>query len=103
MDIYRIGPSIESHQVLFQLTNPSDGTLQGLLDEYFFLRVDDLVVALLQPLVDINVLDVEHGEMLECLIRLPSVDVLDAQLVLLVWHRLDLHLLREVVHGIRQH
>ena len=62
----------------------------------------NLIVALLQPAVYIYVFNVEDSKMLKCFIGLPCLNVLDAQLILLGGHRLDLDLLCQIVHHICQ-
>ena len=102
MNIDRIGTRVERYQVLFQFTDTGDRALKSFLNENLFLRVYDLIIALLKTPIDVYILDVEHSQMLERFIRLPSFDILDSQLVLFCWHCLNFDLLLQVVHDIGQ-
>jgi hypothetical protein len=62
--------------------------------------VHHLIVALLQFAVNVDVLDIETGQVLEDFILWPSLDVLNTLLVLLRWHCFDLDLLLQVVHRV---
>ena len=63
VDIDRVGSWVQLDQLLLHLANTSDSALQSLLDEVSLLWVHDLIVALFEFPVDINVLDVQDTEM----------------------------------------
>ena len=58
MDIDRIRTRVKRYQVLFQFTDTGDCALKSFLDENLFLRVYDLIIALLKTPIDVYILDV---------------------------------------------
>ena len=64
-------------QLLFHLTDTANGTLKDFLDENSFLRVHNLVIALLELAVDFNVLDVEDCVVRPSLLDSPQFRILD--------------------------
>ena len=77
VDIDRVGSWIQLDQLLLHLANTSDSALQSLLDEVSLLWVYDLIVALFEFPVDINVLDVQAGQMLENFLWWPRFNILN--------------------------
>lgn len=63
----------------------------------------DLVVTLLEFAINVNVLDVEAGQMLKNFVVGPRLDIRDSLFVFLSWHMLDLNLLLQVIHRVTQH
>mmetsp|Transcript_14249 Transcript_14249/g.38745 ORF Transcript_14249/g.38745 Transcript_14249/m.38745 type:complete len:316 (-) Transcript_14249:27-974(-) len=82
-------------ELLFQLQDPGYGALHHFLNAPALLRVDHLVMAVLQFLVDLQVLDVQIGKVLET--RLKKLTILRC----LRWKVLDLHLVHELLHAFR--
>ena len=70
--IHRCRARIEQNEILLDLADAADGRLQDALDEDAFLRVHHLIVALLKLTVDVNILHIETGEVLEHFIRCPG-------------------------------
>jgi len=67
-----------------------------------FLRVHHLIVALLKLPVNVDILYVETGQMLESFIRLPPLHYGGAIFILLCRNMLHLDLLLQVIDGILQ-
>ena len=78
MDVDGALAEVEVDEPLFELTNASNRAFQYLLDEDALLRVHDLVIALFQLAVDLNVLDVQHGVVGELFFQTPIFDILYA-------------------------
>ena len=72
MNVDRIWSWVEGHQIFFQLTNTADSTFESFFNENSFLRVNHLVVAFFKFSININVLDVETGVVLEPLVLVPG-------------------------------
>mmetsp|Transcript_11624 Transcript_11624/g.18522 ORF Transcript_11624/g.18522 Transcript_11624/m.18522 type:complete len:302 (+) Transcript_11624:1785-2690(+) len=86
---------VEVDELLLQLQDPNDCAPQDLLDATALLRVNHLVVAVLQLPVDLQVLDVEQSKVLEAWLKgLAVLSCLRRQI-------LDLHLLHELLHTLR--
>ena len=83
MNVNTLGSGVVRDEVLLDVANARDGALESLLDEHSLLRVHHLVVALFKFPVDVDVLDIERGQVLEDLVGLPACDVLHTGLVLL--------------------
>ena len=102
MNVYGVASGVESNQVFLQLANTADCALQSLLYKYTLLWMNDLVVTLLQISVNIYILDVQAGQMLEYFIRLPGLNVLYTRFILFSWYMFDFDLFLDIIHGIRQ-
>ena len=63
-------------QVLLDLANTADSTLEHLLDEDALLRMHDLIIALFELAVDLDVLDVEDSVVGEAFFKSPVFTVL---------------------------
>ena len=61
MDVDAVATGVEGNQVFLKLADTADCALQGLLYEDPLLRMNYLVVALLQISVDIDVFDIQAG------------------------------------------
>ena len=79
-------PGIEKNHVFLHFANSANGALKRLFNENSLLRVDHLVVTLLQLPVNVNVLDVKHCVVLEYFIVWPSLDERHSLFVLFLWH-----------------
>jgi hypothetical protein len=102
MDIKRARSRVVVDQLELDLTDSEHRAFQNLLDTLTLLRVHNLVIALLQLFIDVDVLYIESAEMLEDLRLTPG--VFDLRLVgLRVYYSgfllqlLDLH---QIAHGI---
>ena len=102
MNVYAVSTRIEGYQVLFKLANTANSAFKSLFDKDALLRMNNLVVALLQISVNIDVFDVQTSEMLESLIRLPGFDVFYPEFILLSGYMFHLNLFLEIIHGICQ-
>ena len=76
MHINTLRPRIEQTQVFFQLADTHNRRLQHALDVDALLWVHDLVVACLELAVDVDVLDVQGGQVVEDFFVLPRFNVL---------------------------
>lgn len=76
MHINALGPRVKQNEVLLHFANSANGGLQHALYEDSLLGVHDLVVALLELAINVDVLDVEAGEVLENFVVGPRLDVL---------------------------
>ena len=76
MHINRSGTEVVVHKVLFDLTDAADCALKHFFDEDALLWVHNLIVALLELAVDLDVLDVEHGVVGEPFLKAPQFTVL---------------------------
>ena len=79
MDVDGVLAEVEFDEPFFELTNAGNCALQHLLDEDALLRVHDLVIALLELAIDLNVLDVQHGVVGELFFQTPIFNILYAQ------------------------
>lgn len=93
MNVDGVWSWIVDDQILFELTDSRDCAFNDFFDEHPFLWVHYLIIAVLESLIDIDVPNVEHCQMLEELIRRPSSGVFLALLIFIIWHMLDLNLL----------
>ena len=76
MHINALGPRVKQNEVLLHFANAANGRLQHALNEDSLLGVHDLVVALLELAINVDVLDVEAGEVLENFVVGPRLNVL---------------------------
>ena len=76
MNVNGLWSRVEQTKVFLHLANAADCRLQHSFDENSLLRVYDLVVALLELAINVDVLDVEAGEVLENFIVGPRLNVL---------------------------
>lgn len=102
MDVNASWPGIKHHEILLELTDSANRAFQNLFDEDSLLRVNHLIVALLQFSKYFNIFNVEASQMMEDIINRPSTDILHTVLIELSWEILNLNLFLKVVHGIRQ-
>ena len=102
VDVDGLLPGVELCDFILKLTNSANSALEHLLNEDALLRVDILIVALLELAIDIDVLNVEHGQVLEDLVLRPVRENWLALLVFLVGLVLILHLLLQLVYRILQ-
>lgn len=93
---------VPGNHVLLDVADARDRAFQDLLDEDAFLRLHNLVVALLEFAVDVDVLDVQTCQEGEDFGLSPFHAIHLAFLVSLLRQMLDLDLLLQIVHGIRQ-
>jgi hypothetical protein len=89
-------------QLTLNLTNSEHGAFKNLLDITALLRLYHLVIALLKLSVDVDVLDVKAGQVLEDFIFGPGkLNVrLSSSFINLSGHLFDLLLLLKIVHGV---
>ena len=76
MDVDALGSGVEETEVLLHLANAGDCGLEHSLDKETLLGVHDLVVAVLQLAVDVDVLNVETCQVLEDFIIGPTLNIL---------------------------
>ena len=76
MDVDGAGTEVVEDQVLLDLANAANRALQHLLDEDALLRVLDLIVALLELAVDLNVLNVQDRIVREPFLEAPKLTIL---------------------------
>jgi hypothetical protein len=81
MDVNAATPGVELHEILLELTDSANGTLQNLFDEHSFLWMDHLIIALFKFFKYFNILDVETSQMMKDIINRPSGDILDTVLI----------------------
>lgn len=74
--INALRPRVKQNEVLLHFANAANGGLQHALNEDSLLGVHDLVVALLELAINVDVLDVKAGEVLENFVVGPRLDVL---------------------------
>ena len=67
---------VEVDEELLHFANAENGAFQHFLDKDAFLRMHDLIVALFQPPVNLNVLDVQDGVVRPALFHTPQFRVL---------------------------
>lgn len=77
MDVDGARSEVVKDEELLDFADANDCALEHLLDKDAFLRVHDLVVALLELAVDLDVLDVEHCVMREPFFKTPKFTILD--------------------------
>lgn len=92
MDVEGCGSRVKEHEVFFYLTYAADGGLKHSFDVDTLLGVHHLVVTFLQLPVDVYVLDVELGKMLEDIVIQPGLNDLHTCLVFLCGYMLDFDL-----------
>ena len=102
MHIKRILSRVELRDLELELADPTNGALEYFLYEDTLLRMHALIVALFELPVDIDVLYVEYGEVLEHLVLRPVHEHGLASLVLLRRLMLVLHLLLQLVNRVLQ-
>ena len=74
MDVHGARARVEKDQVLLDLADAADGGFEDALDIDTLLRVDHLIVAFFKVAIDVDILDVELGQMLEDFLIHPSLD-----------------------------
>jgi hypothetical protein len=72
MDVQRASTGVVLDELVLYFTDPEHGALQDLLDVCSLLRMDHLVVAILQFAEDLDILDVKTGQMLKLFIFGPG-------------------------------
>ena len=77
VNVERAWPWVEDDQVFLKLAYTANSGFKDFLNEDSLLRVYHLVVALLKLSVDVNVLNVETGKVLEDFVIHPSLDILN--------------------------
>ena len=77
------GAGIEENQVLLDLADAANGRLEHFFDIDSLLRVHHLIVALLEASVNVDILDVETGQVLEDFVGSPGFYVLHSGVVLI--------------------
>ena len=92
MDVEGCGSWVEEHEVFFDFTYAADGGFKHPFDVDTLLGVHHLIVTFLQLPVDIYVLDVELGKMLEDIVIKPGLNDLHTCLVFLCGYMLDFDL-----------
>jgi hypothetical protein len=86
------GTRVKEDQILFDLADAADCRLKHTLDVHALLRVHHLIITLLQLTVDIYVLDVELGQMLEDGIVQPGLYQFNSLLILFCGYMFDFDL-----------
>ena len=76
MDVDGAGTEVVEDQEFLDLANAANRALEYLLDEDALLRVHNLIIALLELAVDLDVLDVENGVVRESFLESPQVTIL---------------------------
>jgi hypothetical protein len=74
-------PRVKQDKVLLHLADTGDRGLEHSLDEETLLRVYDLIIARLELAVDVYVLDVQDGKVLEDFIVGPSLNILETTVI----------------------
>jgi hypothetical protein len=79
VNVDRLGSGVEQTEVFLHFADTGDRRLQDSLDKEAFLWVYDLIVAVFELAVDVDILDIQTGEMLEYLVIRPTLNVLLSQ------------------------
>lgn len=100
VNIERTSSGVELSEVFFHVANPEDRALEDFFHKDALLGVHHLIVALLELTVNVDIFDVQAGQMLEDFVVCHGCDILDASFVFLSWYVFNFDLLLQVVHCI---
>ena len=71
MDVDTVWSGVVSNKILLKLADSTNCALENFLDKDSLLRMDHLIIALLELSVDLNILDVQASQMMENIIVRP--------------------------------